>query len=392
RRRDGGRAGADARRCAAPRAPGLRGGRLGGALPLGRMRAALDRRAARWRGRMSSGRSPRTVLLLTAKVVVSLLLFGWLFRRVQWAQIGPALGNADASWVAAAAVLLFASHMLASYQWNRLLGAAGIELPFWKVAAYYHVGLFFNNFLPANVGGDFARTLDASRTGASRASALSTVILDRLIGTVALGGVAVVSTLPAIDRFHLAAAYGGVVAFFIMAVVMLRAMLEPRVLAALERLLARIGLARLSPSLDRLSGSLVEFRNRKRLLLELLCIALIVQVMRIGVHILFARALGISVEPAYFFLFVPLLAVIVSLPISLNGIGVREGAGILLFGMVGLNRASAFALQFGTYLVAVGVSLIGGLVFLARIPGRRARDKQPPPPAEEPRRPRRSTE
>ena len=341
---------------------------------------------------MSGGRSPRAVLLLTAKVVVSLLLFGWLFRRVQWSQIGPALSQADPVWVTAAAAVLFASHLLASYQWGRLLAAAGIELPFWKVASYYHVGLFFNNFLPANVGGDLARTLDASRTGASRASALSTVILDRLIGMVALGGVAVVSTLPAIDRFHLAAAYGGVVAFFIMAVVMLRAMLEPRVLAALERLLARIGLARLSPSLDRLSGSLVEFRNRKRLLLELLCIALIVQVMRIGVHILFARALGISVEPAYFFLFVPLLAVIVSLPISLNGIGVREGAGILLFGMVGLNRASAFALQFGTYLVAVGVSLIGGLVFLARIPGRRARAKQPPPPAEDPRRPRRSTE
>lgn len=340
---------------------------------------------------MSGGRSPRTVLLLAAKVVVSLLLFGWLFRRVQWAQIGPALGHADPSWVAAAAIVLLASHLLASYQWGRLLGAAGIELPFWKVAAYYHVGLFFNNFLPANVGGDLARTLDASRAGSSRANALSTVILDRLIGTVALGGVAVVSTLPAIDRFHLAAAYAGVVAFFVMAVVMLRAMLEPRVLAALERVLARIGLARLSPSLDRLSGSLVEFRNRKRLLLELLSVALVVQIMRIGVHILFARALGLHVQAAYFFLFVPLLAVIVSLPISLNGIGVREGAGILLFGMVGLNRASAFALQFGTYLVAVGVSLIGGLVFLARIPGRRARSRTQPP-AEDPRRPRRSTE
>ena len=340
---------------------------------------------------MSGGRSPRTVLLLTAKVVVSLLLFGWLFRRVQWAQIGPALGHADRSWVAAAAVVLFASHLLASYQWGRLLRAAGIELPFWKVAAYYHVGLFFNNFLPANVGGDFARTLDASRTGSSRANALSTVILDRLIGTVALGGVAVVSTLPAINRYHLAAAYAGVVAFFVGAVVLLRAMLEPRVLAALERVLARIGLSRLSPALDRLSESLVEFRNRKRLLLELLSVALVVQIMRIGVHILFARALGLHVDAAYFFLFVPLLAVIVSLPISLNGIGVREGAGILLFGMVGLDRASAFALQFGTYLVAVGVSLIGGLVFLARIPGRRARSRTQSP-AEDPRRPRRSTE
>ena len=338
---------------------------------------------------MSAGRSPRTVLLLTAKVVVSLLLFGWLFRRVQWAQIGPALGNADPAWVAASAAVLFASHLLASYQWGRLLAAAGIELPFWKVAAYYHVGLFFNNFLPANVGGDFARTLDASRSG-SRANALSTVILDRLIGTVALGGVAVVSTLPAIDRFHLAAAYGGVVVFFVLSVIMLRAMLEPRVLAWLERLLARIGLARLSPALDRLSGSLVEFRNRKRLLIELLCVAIVTQVMRIGVHILFARALGLRVDAAYFFLFVPLLAVIVSLPISLNGIGVREGAGILLFGMVGLDRASAFALQFGTYLVAVGVSLIGGLVFLVRIPVRRARSRSQSP-AEDPR-PRRSTE
>jgi uncharacterized protein (TIRG00374 family) len=331
------------------------------------------------------------VLLLAAEVVVSLLLFGWLFRRIQWAQIGPALGQADPRWVTAAALVLLASHLLASYQWERLLAAAGIELPFWKVTAYYLVGQFFNNFLPANVGGDFVRTLDASRTGSSRANAVSTVILDRLIGTAALGGVAVVSTLPAINRYHLAAAYAGVVVFFVGSVVMLRAMLEPRVLAALERMLAKIGLARLSPSLDRLSGSLVEFRNRKRLLLELLSVATVVQIMRIGVHILFARALGLHVAAAYFFLFVPLLAVIVSLPISLNGIGVREGAGILLFGMVGLNRASAFALQFGTYLVAVGVSLIGGLVFLARIPGRRARAKNQPP-AEDPRRPRRSTE
>ena len=326
---------------------------------------------------MSPGRSPRAIALLAAKVLVSLALFGWLFRRLQWSAIGPALGHADPGWVAASAALLFASHLLASYQWGRLLGAAGIELPFWKVVAYYHVGLFFNNFLPANVGGDFARTLDAARAGSSRVTALSTVLLDRLIGTVALGGIAVVTTLPAIDRFHLAAAYAGVLAFFVAAAVMLRALLEPRVLAALERVLARVGLGRLSPALDRLSGSLSAYRSQPRLLLQLLCVALVVQIMRIGVHILFARALGLKVEPAYFFLFVPLLAVIVSLPISLNGIGVREGAGILLFGLVGLDRTSAFALQFGTYLVAVGVSLIGGMVFLARIPGRRAQAKNP---------------
>ena len=75
----------------------------------------------------------------------------------------------------------------------------------------------------------------------------------------------------------------------------------------------------------------------------------------------------------YFFLFVPLLAVIVSLPISLNGIGVREGAGIVLFGLVGVDRAHAFSLQFTTYLVAVAVSLLGrARAACARIPARRA--------------------
>ena len=326
---------------------------------------------------MSAGRSPRTLLLLTAKVLVSVLLFVWLFRKLQWSAIGPALRHADPVWVAWSAVLLFASHLMASYQWGRLLGAAGIELPFWKVASYYHVGLFFNNFLPANVGGDFARTLDAARAGSSRTTALSTVLLDRLIGMVALGFVAVMTTLPAIDRFHLATAYAGVVAFFLTAVVLLRAVLDPGVLTALERLMARIGIGRFAPALDDLSGRLAVFRGQRRLLLEVSCVALVVQVMRIGVHVLVARALGVHVGTAYFFLFVPLLAVIVSLPISLNGIGVREGAGMLLFGLVGLDRANAFALQFGTYLVAVGVSLIGGLVFLARIPSRRAKARHP---------------
>jgi hypothetical protein len=152
------------------------------------------------------------------------------------------------------------------------------------VVSYYHVGLFFNNFLPANVGGDLARTLDASRSGSSRATALSTVILDRLIGTVSLGAIAVITTLPALGHFHLLVPYCGVLTFFVMAVVMLRAVLEPRVLAALEKVLSRVGLGRFSPALDELSGVARGVPGPAPLLLELFAVALGVQLMRIGVH------------------------------------------------------------------------------------------------------------
>jgi hypothetical protein len=118
------------------------------------------------------------------------------------------------------------------------------------------------------------------------------------------------------------------------------------------------------------------FRGRTRLLLSTLALAVVVQLSRIGVHVAVARALDLAVPLPYFLLFVPLLAVIVSLPISFNGIGVRESAGVVLFGLVGLGQAAAFSLQFTTYLVAVAVSLLGGVVFLIRLPRRRAERRE----------------
>jgi len=196
--------------------------------------------------------------------------------------------------------------------------------------------------------------------------------MDRLIGTLALAGLALLTTLPAIDRFHLSLIYLALLAFFALSVALVWAIFHPVLLPAIGRVLARVGLGGLSPHLDDLAVRLQGFRDRRRLMIGLLAVATVVQLARVAVHVLVARALGIRVPLSYFFLFVPLLAVIVSLPISLNGIGVREGAGIVLFGLAGVDRTPAFMLQFTTYLVAVAVSLLGALAFLARIPRRTA--------------------
>ena len=324
--------------------------------------ATLERGGHRWRHALAIG----------AKIAFSAALMVFLFRRVSIEDLAHNLAHADPRGLALAWALLLASNLLGAFQWWRLLIAVDLRIPFYKVCAYYHVGLFFNNFLPANIGGDIARVLEAARYGQGRSAALSTVVMDRLIGTVALAGLALVTTVPAIDRFHLTLIYLAVVAFFLLSVVMVWAIFHPGLLPAIERVLARVGLGGMKPGLDELALRLAHFRGRRRLMIGLLAVATVVQLARVFVHVLVARALGIPVPLIYFFLFVPLLAVIVSLPISLNGIGVREGAGIVLFGLVGLDRARAFSLQFTTYLVAVAVSLLGGLVFLLRIPRRTA--------------------
>jgi uncharacterized protein (TIRG00374 family) len=316
------------------------------------------------------------VLMIVLKLAASVALMSFLFRRIPAHEVMLSLRTADRRWLIAAGSLMVGSNLLGAYQWWRLLRAIDIRIPLWKVCAYYHVGLFFNNFLPANIGGDIARVVDASRYSRTRAAALSTVVMDRAIGTLSLAGLSLVTTLPAINRFHLSIAYLALVAFFVCSATFLWALMHPRFLATLEGLLGRVGLGRLKPHLDELASNLAGFRGQPRLLAEVFAVAIVVQVSRIGVHVLVGRSFGLHVPTTYFFLFVPLLAVIISLPISFNGIGVREGAGIVLFGLVGVGRAAAFSLQFTTYLVAVAVSLLGALVFLLRIPRRRAAARQ----------------
>jgi uncharacterized membrane protein YbhN (UPF0104 family) len=318
------------------------------------------------------GASRGHVLLLAAKILLSLGLLAFLFRRVSWSEFAATARDARVEWIVAAFLLLVASNVLGAFQWGRLLRVVDIRIPFWKLVAYYHVGLFFNNFLPANIGGDIARVSDASRYGPSKTAAFSAVLMDRLINTVALAGLAVLTTAPAIDRFHLGLLYAAIVGFFALSLGVLWAVFHPALLPACSRVLRRIGLGRVGPHLDDLARRLAAFRGQHGLFAGMFAVAIVVQLARIGVHVLMGRALGLDVPLTYFLLFVPLLAVIVSLPISLNGIGVREGAGIVLFGLVGVDRARAFSLQFMTYGVAVAVSLLGAAIFLARIPRRRA--------------------
>ncbi|MEK7329919.1 MAG: lysylphosphatidylglycerol synthase transmembrane domain-containing protein [Candidatus Eisenbacteria bacterium] len=315
-------------------------------------------------------------LMVVAKAIVSVGLLVFLFKRIPLDQFATAARDVRFEWLAGAWLLLFASNLLGAWQWSRLLQVVEIRIPFWKVCAYYHVGLFFNNFLPAGIGGDIARVADASRHGPTKTAALSAVVMDRILGMLAIASLALVTTLPAIDRFHLTLVYLAVVAFFAISVTLVWAVFHPALLPACERLLARVGFGGLSPHLDDLAQRLAGFRARRGLFAGLFAVAALTQISRIGVHALVARALGLHIPIVYFFLFVPLLAVIVSLPISFNGIGVREGAGIVLFGLVGVDRAHAFSFQFLTYLVMVAVSVLGGLVFLVRIPQRRARARQ----------------
>jgi uncharacterized protein (TIRG00374 family) len=307
-------------------------------------------------------------LLVTVKILLSLALFAYVVAKVSPGDIWAVVRRANPAWLWAAAGLFVLSNMIGSWLWMRLLRAQGVPIPYRKAAAYYFVGLFFNNFLPSNIGGDIARITDASKYATRVSSVFSATLMDRLLGVLSIAMLAVIASFASLDRFHLYAIYGAIVLAFLVALGLFLSIFNRNVLMAFEWPFRALGLRTIERGIGRLMDDLHGFRSQGPALRAAFLATTLVQISRIYVHYLVGLSLGVKLAAGYYFLFVPVLAALVSLPISLNGLGIREGASVVLFQMAGLTREQAFTIPFLTYLLSVLISLLGGLIFVTRSP------------------------
>lgn len=309
-------------------------------------------------------------LLVAVKIALSLALFAYVVAKVSPGNVWAVVRRANPTYLGAAAALFIFSNLIGSWLWARLLRAQGVMIPYRKAAAYYFVGLFFNNFLPSNIGGDIARISDASKYASNVSSVFSATLMDRLLGVLSIAFLAVIASFASLDRFHLYAIYGGIVLVFLTALALFLSIFHRGVLKAFEWPFRVLGLRKVEEGIGRLLDDLHGFRNEKAALRAAFLATTLVQISRIYVHYLVGLSLGVRLAAGYYFLFVPVLAALVSLPITINGLGIREGASVVLFQMAGLTREQAFTIPFVTYLMSVFISLLGGFIFVTRSPRR----------------------
>jgi len=308
--------------------------------------------------------------LILLKILLSVLLFVYVIAKVSPRNVWTTMRSADPGLLTLAAGLFLVSSLIGSWLWARLLRAQGVVIPYPRAASYYFVGLFFNNFLPSNIGGDIARISDASKHAAHVSPVFSATLMERLIGVVSIGFLAVAASVAEFHRLHLYAVFGATLAVFLLSVAFFASIFHRGILQAFERPFRALGAQRLERGIARLMDDLHGFRNQGGALTQAFVASTLVQISRIYVHYLVGIALGVRISLSYYFLFVPVLAALISLPISLNGIGVREGAAVVLFQTAGLSREQSFSIPFLTYVISVLISLLGGLIFISRTPRR----------------------
>ncbi|MCD6333979.1 MAG: flippase-like domain-containing protein [Candidatus Latescibacteria bacterium] len=317
----------------------------------------------------------KRILFFMLKLIVSVGLVAWAFsgEHFQLDRLTLHFREADFGLLAGAVALFAVSNLLGAVQWNLLLRVQEIELSWREVVSFYFVGVFFNNFLVGNIGGDAIRVYDVRRLTKDGSPAFAATFLDRFIGLFTL-------TWFSLAAYFLAPTFPGgrsVLALILCVTGALSITIASTFSHRLSRLGERVVLKLVPVSVGKRITKIRLGILRCRAHLKVLALAALVsvgvQLMRVGVHYMVGRSLGLEVSFGYFLVFIPLIAIVASVPVSFGGIGVRENSGVLLFGRLGVEGTVAFSMEFIAYLVGLAASLVGGVVFVCRRQGKHSK-------------------
>lgn len=306
-------------------------------------------------------------LSVAAKLLLSVGLMAFVLRNTSLADLWRTFRRVQPLWVLAA----LAAHGLVAavsvWRWRILLHAQHVRVSTGALLESFWVALFFNNFLPSNIGGDVVRIADTARPAGSKTLAATVVLVDRVLGLFALLSV---GALGALSARSVGIDIPGTVWIEVGAVAALGLCLLLFVTPGLlDRLLGPVrafGHPWLVEKVGLLQDTLARFRERPSALLGALAGAVLVQVVIVAFYALTARSLAIPLPWVMAGVLVPVAMAIQMVPVSINGFGLREAVFSFFFVRFGLGVEAGVAVSLlGTILVML-FSLGGGALFLAR--------------------------
>ncbi len=316
--------------------------------------------------------SRRTDWIQTAvKFAISTFLLWLVLRRFSFQDLRAEVERTRVEALVLPLAVVLASNLLGAVQWGALVRASGLAVARGRLAALYFAGLFFNNFGNGNLGGDVYKIYRLGRSEGAVGRVAGATIVDRVVGAAALCTLALVAVAAALGRGLIP--WSSAVLVLGCAAATLAAagvVLHPRVGSNLERWLLGFPLRGLGERLVRLLGYLQEYRQRVGMLNAVFLLSLLIQAARVLAHYCVGLAMGWSLHAAdlgKFFVVIPVLGLLVALPISIGGWGVREWAGVALFAPLGRGGEEAVALLALTATLSFVVSLAGGMVVLLGI-------------------------
>lgn len=295
------------------------------------------------------------------KIAVSLLLIGALIYNVEWEGLLSNMKGMSMVSIFIAFSVFTVQFPISAYKWQKSLRFHGLEYSFGFLQKVLCIGFFFNNFLPTSIGGDAYRVIKTVPKEGFKSRAVSAILVERIIGLAALlilgliGGIVTLGneSIPVVSYFVFVC-LAGLFAFTLL-LLLLKLGLFSGLLARLERI----------EKLKILTHNLGLIYRNPGALVNIFIISLLFQALAIvAISVLF-DALGSDGGYAKYAIIAAIVGLAGMLPISINGIGVTEGAFAVTATQLGMDFSQAVIVAFMLRILVFPLSLGCGLVYLA---------------------------
>ncbi len=302
---------------------------------------------------------PKKLLFLAAKIAVTAGLLYLVFRDLSLAEITVLLRDFSVGPLVLAAALIVAQAVLVvAWRWSRILSAIDRPIAARELWSPVVIGLFFNQVLPSTVGGDGMRMWFLTRMGRSVGLAVRSVLIDRILGLLALMALSAGGALFLVPFVASPAPLWGVAAVSLAG--------TAAVIAAptLLHLLGFLPIGFLKREIGVVAAEIALLRRSRRMVLGMFGVS-------VAGHLLIALAVWavaacLNLDLPLFAALAVLPAVLLAatLPVSIAGWGVREGAMVLGLGLIGVGAGPAALISVSFGLLQLGLGMLGGLVWL----------------------------
>ncbi|MCH8063485.1 MAG: flippase-like domain-containing protein [Chloroflexi bacterium] len=310
-------------------------------------------------------------LFTVAKYGVSLGLLALIIVRADISGFATTIKDVNVLLFMVAMLIRAMNMLVRSYKWQILLSVHGSTLSLSRIQSINYMSLFFNNFFLGSIGGDAFRIYSTIKYSNTKGGAASAVIMERATGLfMALAVVLVLGTA------FLLSAQDLITANLIIALSLLGVLGISVILAWLKysagisglTFLKRIPRARALS--EDLATSMRAYRNHRRIVLTSLGLSLLYHIVNSFVVYFVALAANANVSVLDVMLITPLVAMLIMIPISVNGIGIQEGSYVFYLEQVGVAGPAALLTAVLARLGLFIFSLIGGLLLLLQFIGR----------------------
>ncbi len=306
----------------------------------------------------------KSKLFALIKLTITALLFLYIFRKIDFHQFVATLRNARLGILLISFLVLWIGHYICIYRWRMLMRPLMPVLTLGQLFGIYCIGLFFNLTFPTVVGGDVVKMYYAGRPSKSYAQSFAATFLDRDAGMLAMMIIACIAILVSpviVPKIPVSLIVWSAFAAFILGNI---GIFSPYFHRLLTGFLRRLRLSKIATKVDTISNAFQIMGKHKSVLIWSLAISFFNQLLVIFNTWIMALGLRIHVSASSFLVFVPVITLISMIPISLNGMGLREYAFYSLFGAIGVPHASCVALGILTTITIVLTSIPGGIVYI----------------------------